>query len=578
MFPRRSGIWLVFALTLLASCFDRAASAAPTARYFPETGFSVAGEFLEFWRSTPRALYILGYPISQPFLQESATAPGTYLRVQYFERAILEEHPTADRRVLIQGRLLGNDLAAARRHELPFQPVARPNGKIAWDSVTRHTLSDRPAPFKRFYDQFGGLRVFGRPISEQFEERNPDTGAIRWVQYFERQRMEWHPDQRDPQYQVLLGRLGAEYQRAYAHQLDPGAFLRRTANYAVTERFRYGINATLYYTDRDRALKLVSDAGFGWVRQQVHWKDHQRADGTILWGELDAIVAAAQAQGPKLLLAVTHAPDWATGLPGVAGLPDRAHLPDYARFLGALAERYRGHVHAYQIWNEINLATENGVQPIPAPAYYVEMLSLASTAIRAADPDALVISSSLAPTEWAGDPDVAVSDLAYFRQLFADPRFWLHIDAVGVHVFGCANPPESFWPDAPGPGPGWNDSREFYFRRVEDVRRLMVERGYGDRQIWITEFGWTTANTTPGHEFGQFVDPQEQAAYLVRALEMGRDDYAPWLGAMFVWNLNFAVAWQAAGDPLHQMAGYSILNGDWSPRPAYEALRAMPKH
>jgi hypothetical protein len=35
-------------------------------------------------------------------------------------------------------------------------------------------------------------------------------------------------------------------------------------------------------------------------------------------------------------------------------------------------------------------------------------------------------------------------------------------------VFGCANPPDTMWPERPGSGPGWVDSREFYFRRVED--------------------------------------------------------------------------------------------------------------
>jgi len=41
---------------------------------------------------------------------------------------------------------------------------------------------------------------------------------------------------------------------------------------------------------------------------------------------------------------------------------------------------------------------------------------------------------------------------------------------------------------------------------------------------------------------------------------------------MFVWNLNFSVAWTGAGTPLHQMASYSVVHGDWSPRPAYRAI------
>jgi hypothetical protein len=47
---------------------------------------------------------------------------------------------------------------------------------------------------------------------------------------------------------------------------------------------------------------------------------------------------------------------------------------------------------------------------------------------------------------------------------------------------------------------------------------------------------------------------------------------------MFVWNLNFAVPWaQREGNPFHEQASFSVLNGDWSPRPAYLAVQRMPK-
>jgi hypothetical protein len=46
---------------------------------------------------------------------------------------------------------------------------------------------------------------------------------------------------------------------------------------------------------------------------------------------------------------------------------------------------------------------------------------------------------------------------------------------------------------------------------------------------------------------------------------------------MFVWNLNFAIPWNAEGNLLHEQASFGVLNGDWSPRPAYTALKNMPK-
>lgn len=574
----------VFALGLALLCLVPvalpsipSASAAPDAVFVAETSQWITGNLLRTWQSTPRAVEVLGYPISAPFLQESDFEPGVYRRVQYFERAVLEEHLAPDRSTQVLGRLLGSELARERRQEPPFMPLKSAPSIGAFDPVTRHSLTNSPAPFKRFYDRSGGLPVFGRPISEQFRELNRDTGAIYWVQYFERQRMEWHPEVASPASQIMLGRLGDEHRLLHPEQIDPRAFTLRSADTPPLGQMAYGINTALYYTDRTRALDLVRDAGLGWIRQQVHWKDHQSADRRMAWGELDAIVDDAEAHGQNILLSVTQAPDWATGIPGVSGLPDEQHLDAFAAFMSALADRYRGRVQAYEIWNEINLAPENGVQPVPPPAYYVRLLTLASRAIKANDSRAIVVSTPLAPTEWRGDSRLAISDIIYSRALFAEPQFWQHSDVVGVHVYGCANPPDTMWPDKPGPGPGWTDSREFYFRRVEDIRRLMIESGYGDRQVWITEFGWATANTTPGHEFGNQISLDQQAAYLTQAIEMGRYDYSPWIGAMFVWNLNFSVAWQAAGDPLNQMASYSVINGDWSARPAYEAIRRLAK-
>jgi hypothetical protein len=52
--------------------------------------------------------------------------------------------------------------------------------------------------------------MFGYPISEEFFE----GGSV--VQYFERARFEWHPENEGTPYVVLLGQLGREqYQRRY---------------------------------------------------------------------------------------------------------------------------------------------------------------------------------------------------------------------------------------------------------------------------------------------------------------------------------------------------------------------------
>ena len=52
-------------------------------------------------------------------------------------------------------------------------------------------------------------------------------------------------------------------------------------------------------------------------------------------------------------------------------------------------------------------------------------------------------------------------------------------------------------------------------------------------------------------------------------------DGSPWVGAMFLWNMNFAVLWGQQGNPEHEQASFGILNPDYSPRPAFLALQGM---
>lgn len=71
---------------------------------------------------------------------------------------------------------------------------------------TGHSLS---SGFLAYWSRNGGLPVFGYPITEEFSEPNSDTGGQYTVQYFERERFEYHPENQGTPYEVELGRLGA---------------------------------------------------------------------------------------------------------------------------------------------------------------------------------------------------------------------------------------------------------------------------------------------------------------------------------------------------------------------------------
>lgn len=329
----------------------------------------------------------------------------------------------------------------------------------------------------------------------------------------------------------------------------------------------YGMNVWLPpAADADRALDLLTGAGFGWARQWISWESIEPAPGAYQWKILDDVVAAAERHKVKLNVILLRAPQWAA--PN-GGIPENKQL--FARYAGAVAARYKGRVASYEIWNEQNLAGETG-GTVNAGAY-VELLKAAFPAIKAADPGAFVVFGGLTPTG-VNNPAIAIDDAIYLRQCYAynNGEVKQFFDVLGIHASGANNPPEAFWPDNPGPGPGYFDHASFYFRRAEDLRKVMEQSGDSQKQAWITEFGWTTKNQAKGYEYGQYVSEQQQAEYLVNSFKWAQDKW-PWVGVMFLWNLNFA----PISPPTDEKFPWSIINADYSPRPAYEAVKNMPK-
>ena len=173
-------------------------------RRFPETNQAVCGPFLTSWTSRG-GLAQFGFPLS-PALGERNPDDGQVYTVQYFERARFEYHPqnAAPDDVLLG--LLGRAVTRDRTGEPPFQAVADP-GDGSWFPETGHTLRGR---FRAHWEATGGLPVYGYPISEEFEERNPDDGQTYTVQYFERARFEWHPEHAGTEHEIMLGQLGRQ--------------------------------------------------------------------------------------------------------------------------------------------------------------------------------------------------------------------------------------------------------------------------------------------------------------------------------------------------------------------------------
>ncbi len=342
----------------------------------------------------------------------------------------------------------------------------------------------------------------------------------------------------------------------------------------------YGMQAFMWWRPEvaHRDLGLLTQAGFTWVKQDFPWREIEGGGkGAFDWSRTDTIVQMANEEfGVKILARVDRQPAWATGgRCGVGiemGPPD--NLQDYADFLTALATRYQGRIAAYAIWNEPNLARE-WCGEAPDPAAYAELLRVAYEAIKAVDPDAIIISGGLSPT--GGPMPTAMEDTEFLAGVYEAAGGSLdgYADVVGVHAPGFKAPPETSGDEVMLDQETFGRGRYFTFRRVEDLRAIMEDNGDTARQVAILEMGWTTDPRPESPYSWHAVTEAEKAEYLVRAFEYAEANWSPWIGLMNVIYLcNYD--WTEADEQY-----YWCLNSPVYPETltydSYEALKAMPK-
>ena len=142
-------------------------------------------------------LEIFGRPISPELLINGRPS-------QWFERGLLEQWSTLAPPYDIQGNLLG--ALFTRGIVFPRQTAFVSSPGLRYFAETSHGVRE---PFLSFWEQRGGLLVFGYPISDEVQERLPQDlpNQTHTVQYFERARLELHIEQSAPV--IRIGLLGS---------------------------------------------------------------------------------------------------------------------------------------------------------------------------------------------------------------------------------------------------------------------------------------------------------------------------------------------------------------------------------
>jgi hypothetical protein len=195
---------ITIALLVLLAILTMAAApptSAARSRCFPETGFCVSDPLLAYWESHG-GLPVFGYPLTA---QRVETVENRTIPVQWFERDRLEIQQDG---TITAGRLGARLLEIqGRRWEIqPRQPALPPDvTDCAYFEPTGRTLCQ---PFLGYWRANGGLERFGYPIGDVSQELI--EGHTYTVQYFERRRIEQHPELAGTPYEFLYGLLGRD--------------------------------------------------------------------------------------------------------------------------------------------------------------------------------------------------------------------------------------------------------------------------------------------------------------------------------------------------------------------------------
>lgn len=338
----------------------------------------------------------------------------------------------------------------------------------------------------------------------------------------------------------------------------------------------YGLNTFLHHevgqARREAAIRIAAQAGFTHLRQPMPWEDveiHGARDfedrrnfpARSAWYKYDNIVALAKAENLQVIFRLDDPPAWAIGDEETLGSQAPPQdIREFAYFAGQVASHFRDRVRHYQIWNEPNIHPEWGNQPVSPEAYAI-LLKSAATAIREADPEAVIVLAAMASTTtYTGDSRSGggLNDLVYLDRLYragAAPFF----DVLAVQGYGL-------WS---GPMDRRMHPLVINFGRVQFVRDLMVRHRDSEKPIWISEMNW---NAVPEHQDAPFgrVSLALQARNLPLAYERIKE--WPWLELANVWYLKRAEPdWEEKGDP---QAHFRLMTYDGVLMPAYWSMKA----
>lgn len=233
----------------------------------------------------------------------------------------------------------------------------------------------------------------------------------------------------------------------------------------------------------------------------VSWPQLESRQGQWDFSRLDRYVAMAKIKNVEILLPLGLSPQWASARPyeksgyspGFAAEPK--NIEDWRHYVHTVASRYKGRIHQYEIWNEVNIQGfySGSVETL------ARLTCEAHKVLKEVDPENILVSPSV----------VGVGKHLEWHAKLMEQGIGTCVDAIGHHFYVPKSTPEAMVQD------------------IGKVREILRLHGAGHLPLWNTEAGWWIENTDGSPETGidttwKRIPAKDLASVVARALIIGR--------------------------------------------------------
>lgn len=311
------------------------------------------------------------------------------------------------------------------------------------------------------------------------------------------------------------------------------------------------VKSFLTSEENQRRAESIRAAGIDLVRTDFTWREIEKRKGAYDFKAHDAMMAVAANNGIAILGLISHTPPWAA--------PITDHLDEWLAFVDATVRRYP-QVRHWEVFNEPDLKSFWG--SAADPAGYAKLLRLTHAKIKTIDPALFVVSGGISG---AGNN----VDGGYARR-FAEPMVAAGIagsfDAFGIHPYRWPHAPEEtiYEPNTYAP------KKATLEETLGRYRALLDQHGCAGKPIWVTECGYTampgTMRVAQGKDLKGVTD-EEQAQFLPRSILLALQYGA----SAWMWFTTSGIEKK----PDEREHWFGLLHPNGTPRPAYDALKAL---